>query len=232
MSIRHLPIGEAGPPEPPRIGVVVPATDQVSEVAFAEMLRGHPVSMVVSRVAFENPVVMANLSRMVDDLTRATALLLPEGRIDVVAFSCTSGTVAARSGPGGARHRRREARRPVHHADHRGGGGLPASRRPADRGADPVRRRGERGDPRVPRGGRARRRRVRQLPPPDGAGDRPRPAGGDRRGGPIDHRRPARRRSSSPARGSRGTRPSPRSRRPPAVRSSRATRRRSGKRCR
>ena len=95
MSIRHLPIGEAGPPEPPRIGVVVPATDQVSEVAFAEMLRGHPVSMVVSRVAFENPVVMANLSRMVDDLTRATALLLPEGRIDVVAFSCTSGTVAA-----------------------------------------------------------------------------------------------------------------------------------------
>ena len=94
MSIRHLPIGEAGPPEPPRIGVVVPATDQVSEVAFAEMLRGHPVSMVVSRVAFENPVVMSNLSRMVDDLSRATALLLPGGRIDVVAFSCTSGTVA------------------------------------------------------------------------------------------------------------------------------------------
>jgi len=94
MIVRHLPIGEPIPPEPPRIGVVVPATDQVSEVAFAEMLRGHPVSMVVSRVAFENPVVMANLSRMVDDLTRATALLLPDGRIDVVAFSCTSGTVA------------------------------------------------------------------------------------------------------------------------------------------
>jgi maleate isomerase len=32
---------------------------------------------------------------MVDDLARATALLLPGGRIDVVAFSCTSGTVAA-----------------------------------------------------------------------------------------------------------------------------------------
>jgi maleate isomerase len=87
-------MGEAAPQQP-RIGVVVPATDQVSEVAFAEMLRGHPVSMVVSRVAFENPVVMSTLSRMVDDLTRATALLLPGGRIDVVAFSCTSGTVAA-----------------------------------------------------------------------------------------------------------------------------------------
>ena len=94
MIVRHVPIEKAGPPERPRIGLVVPATDQVSEVAFAEMLAGHPVSIIVSRVAFESPVVMANLSRMVDDLARATALLLPEGRIDVVAFSCTSGTVA------------------------------------------------------------------------------------------------------------------------------------------
>jgi maleate isomerase len=101
MIVRDLPIGAAGPPAgagapgTPRIGLVVPATDQVSEAAFAEMLAGHPVSVVASRVAFENPVVMATLSRMVDDLGRATALLLPGGRIDVVAFSCTSGTVAA-----------------------------------------------------------------------------------------------------------------------------------------
>jgi maleate isomerase len=98
MTVRDMPIGpleKSGPPEGPRIGLAVPATDQVSEAAFAEMLAGHPVSVVTSRVAFENPVVMATLSRMVDDLARATALLLPGGRIDVVAFSCTSGTVAA-----------------------------------------------------------------------------------------------------------------------------------------
>jgi len=98
MIVRDFPIGplaKSGPPERPRIGLVVPATDQVSEAAFAEMLAGHPVSVIASRVAFENPVVMATLSRMVDDLARATALLLPGGRIDVVAFSCTSGTVAA-----------------------------------------------------------------------------------------------------------------------------------------
>jgi maleate isomerase len=81
--------------EPPRIGLVVPATDQVSEAAFGEMLAGHDVSVVASRVAFENPVTLPNLARMVDDLARATALLLPGGRIDAVAFSCTSGTVAA-----------------------------------------------------------------------------------------------------------------------------------------
>jgi maleate isomerase len=101
MIVRDLPVGsmglsvKPGAPELPRIGLVVPATDQVSEAAFAEMLAGHPVSVVASRVAFENPVVMATLTRMVDDLSRATALLLPGGRIDVVAFSCTSGTVAA-----------------------------------------------------------------------------------------------------------------------------------------
>jgi maleate isomerase len=98
MTVRDFSSGrlaEPGPPGRPRIGLVVPATDQVSEAAFAEMLAGHPVSVVASRVAFENPVVMATLSRMVGDLARATALLLPGGRIDVVAFSCTSGTVAA-----------------------------------------------------------------------------------------------------------------------------------------
>ena len=95
MRIRNLSIESPARPESPRIGLVVPATDQVSEAAFAEMLSGHPVSVVASRVAFENPVVMATLSWMVDDLARATALLLPGGRIDVVAFSCTSGTVAA-----------------------------------------------------------------------------------------------------------------------------------------
>jgi maleate isomerase len=81
-------------PERPRLGLVVPATDEVSEAAFAEMLAGHEVSVVASRVAFENPVVLANLGRMIDDLTRATALLLPGGRIDAVCFSCTSATVA------------------------------------------------------------------------------------------------------------------------------------------
>ncbi len=95
MVVRNFPLVKSEAPEKPRIGLVVPATDQVSEAAFAEMLAGHPVSVVVSRVASENQVVMATLSRMVDDLSRATALLLPGGRIDVVAFSCTSGTVAA-----------------------------------------------------------------------------------------------------------------------------------------
>jgi maleate isomerase len=95
MVIRDFPV--AGPAEggQPRIGLVVPATDEVSEAAFTQMLAGHPVSFVTSRVAFENPVSLPNLARMIDDLTRATAFLLPGGRIDAIAFSCTSATVSA-----------------------------------------------------------------------------------------------------------------------------------------
>jgi maleate isomerase len=94
MRVRHFPM--TPPPRGPvHLGLVVPATDQVSEGAFAEMLAGHDVTVVASRVAFENPVTLPNLARMIDDLSRATALLLPGGRIDVVAFSCTSATVAA-----------------------------------------------------------------------------------------------------------------------------------------
>jgi maleate isomerase len=95
MIARSVPPPRSSSPSRPRIGLVVPATDRVSEPAFGEMLAGHPVSVVASRVASENTVSMATLSRMVGDLSRAAALLLPGGRIDVVAFSCTSGTVAA-----------------------------------------------------------------------------------------------------------------------------------------
>src|SRR5262249_44988026 len=95
MIARSVSPGKSGSPEKPRIGLVVPATDQVSEAAFAEMLAGHPVSVVVNRVASENTVSMATLSRMVGDLRRATALLWRGGRFVVVACSCPSARVAA-----------------------------------------------------------------------------------------------------------------------------------------
>ena len=125
MRIRNLSIESPARPESPRIGLVVPATDQVSEAAFAEMLSGHPVSVVVSRVAFENPVVMATLSRMVDDLARATALLLPGRPHRRGGLLLHLGHGGRGRGPGRARHRVGEAWCPVHHAHHGGRGRLP-----------------------------------------------------------------------------------------------------------
>lgn len=94
MTIRHFDIAASAEPARRRLGLLVPATDHVSEPAFQEMLAGHPVDVLVNRVALANPITFENLSRMIDDVTRATAQLLPDGRIDAIAFSCTSGTVA------------------------------------------------------------------------------------------------------------------------------------------
>jgi maleate isomerase len=94
MTIRHFPITAPREAARRRLGLLVPATDHVSEPAFHEMLAGHPVDVLVNRVALANPITMENLARMIDDVERATAALLPDGAIDGIAFSCTSGTVA------------------------------------------------------------------------------------------------------------------------------------------
>jgi len=94
LTIRHFPIGAPVEAARRRLGLLVPATDHVSEPAFHEMLAGHAIDVLVNRVALANPITMATLARMIDDVARATASLLPDGSIDAIAFSCTSGTVA------------------------------------------------------------------------------------------------------------------------------------------
>jgi len=94
MTIRHFALPDAPAARKPRLGLLVPATDHVSEIAFQEMLAGQAIEFLTNRVALANPITMENLARMIDDVTRATAALLPDGRIDAIAFSCTSGTVA------------------------------------------------------------------------------------------------------------------------------------------
>lgn len=94
MSFRHFDLPGTPAPCRPRLGLLVPATDHVSEIAFQDMLAGQAIEFLTNRVALANPITMENLARMIDDVTRATAALLPDGRIDAIAFSCTSGTVA------------------------------------------------------------------------------------------------------------------------------------------
>lgn len=76
-----------------RIGFVALATDHATEAEFARMLPHGEAEMYVSRVAVANPCTVANLGAMVDDLTRATSLILPGSPLHAVAFGCTSGTV-------------------------------------------------------------------------------------------------------------------------------------------
>ncbi len=94
-SIEHMSIMSATEcrPSPRRIGVLVPATDHMTEVSFRDMLVGTPIEFFTNRVAFENPVSAKNLARLTLDLERAMATLVQCIELDAIAFSCTSGTV-------------------------------------------------------------------------------------------------------------------------------------------
>ena len=51
------------------------------------------VAVYTSRVANSNPVTVENLRSMTPRLEEAARLILPEGRLDAIAYSCTSATV-------------------------------------------------------------------------------------------------------------------------------------------
>ena len=93
-SFRHFPLSQKPEAARPRLGLLVPATDHISEPAIQDMVAGTGIDVMVNRVRLRNPITVANITRMADDLTRASADLLPDGRLDAVIFSCTSGTVA------------------------------------------------------------------------------------------------------------------------------------------
>lgn len=75
-----------------RIGLVALASDYVCERDFANMRPSDDVVVFVSRVLNTNPCTVENLRTMAPRLTDAASLIIPDGRLDSVAYSCTSGT--------------------------------------------------------------------------------------------------------------------------------------------
>jgi maleate isomerase len=76
-----------------RIGLIALASDYVSERDFVNMRPSDDVAVFVSRVLNTNPCTVENLRTMAPRLTDAVSLIIPDGRLDAVAYSCTSGTV-------------------------------------------------------------------------------------------------------------------------------------------
>ena len=76
-----------------RMGVIILASDYVSERDFRMMLPGDDVAMYVNRIRNVNPVTAENLLTMAPRLTDAVSMILPDGRLDAIAYCCTSGTV-------------------------------------------------------------------------------------------------------------------------------------------
>ena len=83
---------DAGPARH-RIGLIALDSDVATERDFHTMLP--PDAMFyTSRVRCTNPVTVENLRRQGPLLRDAVKLLIPGQRLDVIAYSCTSGTVA------------------------------------------------------------------------------------------------------------------------------------------
>ena len=99
---------DAGPARH-RIGLIALDSDVATERDFHAMLPPD-VMFYTSRIHCFNPITVENLRRQGPMLRAAVRLLIPDQRLDAIAYSCTSGTVAI--GYEGVAHEIRAAGRP------------------------------------------------------------------------------------------------------------------------
>lgn len=76
-----------------RIGLIVLSNDYVVERDFMNMRPDGDVAIFATRIANTTECTVETLRAMAPRITAATELLVPEGRLDSVAYACTSGTV-------------------------------------------------------------------------------------------------------------------------------------------
>jgi maleate isomerase len=81
----HMVIGEKA-----RIGLVVLATDYTVEHEFRQIITEPGIDVFAARIANEVSVTPKTLSDMGPRITDTASLILPEDRLDVLAYGCTS----------------------------------------------------------------------------------------------------------------------------------------------
>ena len=79
----------------PRIGLLTLGSDFRIEKDFNNVIYGRDIDLYVNRIHCYNPLTNETLAKMADDITDVTKDILPDQKIDCVAYGCTSGTVAA-----------------------------------------------------------------------------------------------------------------------------------------
>ncbi|MDC1181119.1 racemase [Candidatus Pelagibacter ubique] len=79
----------------PRIGLITLGSDFRIEKDFNNVIYGRDVDLYVNRIHCYNPLTNETLAKMADDIAEVTKDILPDQKIDCVAYGCTSGTIAA-----------------------------------------------------------------------------------------------------------------------------------------
>jgi maleate isomerase len=79
----------------PRIGLITLASDFRIEKDFNNVINGKDIDLYCNRIHCYNPLTNETLKKMADDITNVTKDILPDQKLDCVAYGCTSGTIAA-----------------------------------------------------------------------------------------------------------------------------------------
>ena len=79
----------------PRVGLITLASDFRIEKDFNNVIHGKNVDLYCNRIHCYNPLTNEMLKKMADDIPKVTEDILPDQKLDCVAYGCTSGTIAA-----------------------------------------------------------------------------------------------------------------------------------------
>ena len=79
----------------PRVGLITLASDFRIEKDFNNVIYGKDVDLYCNRIHCYNPLTNETLKKMADDIPKVTEDILPDQKLDCVAYGCTSGTIAA-----------------------------------------------------------------------------------------------------------------------------------------
>ena len=79
----------------PRVGLITLASDFRIEKDFNNVIYGKDIDLYCNRIKCYNPLTNETLKKMADDIPNVTKEILPDQKLDCVAYGCTSGTIAA-----------------------------------------------------------------------------------------------------------------------------------------
>ena len=78
----------------PRVGLITLGTDFRIEKDFNNVIYNKNIDLYCNRIQSYNPLTSETLKKMADDIPKVTNNILPDQKLDCVAYGCTSGTIA------------------------------------------------------------------------------------------------------------------------------------------
>ncbi len=89
---------DSGPAPRAAVGLIALASDLTSEPELRNFLSCEGVALYANRIPMPKVATLETLGDLEHNITSTVAGLVPDNRLDVIAFGCTSGTMAIGSG--------------------------------------------------------------------------------------------------------------------------------------